>query len=346
MRAVFRADAGPTVGAGHVVRCLAVAQELRGLGAAPAFAMRLGSAEAVAGFAAGGMERIDLPPTGDDIAALEAALDRPIDLLVVDRYEWAAPQETALRRRARRIAVIDDLANRRHDADLILDQTPGRQDRAYRDLSPPDCRFLLGPRFALLRAEFVEARSRSLERRRAEERFRNVVVSFGGVDSKNMTAKALDGVAQSGLDAEIVVVMGGSAPHLVSVRDKIDRLRAMGKKIELLVNTDKMADFLVAADLALGAVGGTAWERCVLGLPTIAVSLAENQDGAAQALSALGAIGYLGRHDQVDASAIAAALRGLALDPAGRRAMSEAAAAVCDGRGARRAAEAMMELAA
>jgi UDP-2,4-diacetamido-2,4,6-trideoxy-beta-L-altropyranose hydrolase len=242
--------------------------------------------------------------------------------------------------------VIDDLANRRHDADLILDQTPGRQDRAYRDLSPPDCRFLLGPRFALLRAEFVEARSRSLERRRAEERFRNVVVSFGGVDSKNMTAKALDGVAQSGLDAEIVVVMGPSAPHLVSVRDKIDRLRATGKKIELLVNTNKMADSLVAADLALGAVGGTAWERCVLGLPTIAVSLAENQDGAAQALSALGAILHLGRHDQVDASAIAAALRGLALDPARRRAMSEAAAAVCDGRGARRAAEAMMELAA
>lgn len=343
MRVVIRADAGPKIGAGHVARCLALTEALKARGAEVAFAMRNGSAAFVPQFEKSGAPTIDLPEAGDDADAVASAIQTTSDVLVVDHYGWSDVQERKLRDRFRVIAVIDDLADRRHDADILVDATPSRKAADYSGSVPEHCRLLLGTEYALLRGEFSKARGQSLARRNNALRLRRILVSFGGVDSKNMTSVALDGIAGSGVLAKIDVVMGAGAPHLEHVRSKIFGYHDRGMDIALRVGVDDMAQLMTDADLSLGAAGGTALERCALGLPAIAIALADNQEGTAKALARAGAIDYLGRHDQVDAARVAAAVSGISAYLDKLRRMSRVAAGICDGKGAARVAEILID---
>ena len=345
-RVVFRADAGPRIGAGHVARCLALAGALAGRGASIAFAMRRGSARAVSGFDTSGFERIDLPEEDDDVPPLLAALGGGTDVLIVDHYGWHGEQERATRPRARRIVVIDDLADRAHDADLLIDATPGRGSSAYRSKVPQAAKLLLGPQFAMLRPEFAALRPKVAARRTSNDEVLSVLVSFGGLDSKNLTQRSLDAIVSSGIDSRFVVVLGGAAPHVGSIGDSVKRIAARGFDVTLHLQSERMGELMMKADLAIGAAGGTALERCVLGLPSIVVALADNQLGAARALAAEGAIEFLGSHENVSSDEIGKALTGLATDVDKRRGMSERAAEICDGLGACRVANAVTALAA
>lgn len=221
-----------------------------------------------------------------ECAAILNAGERPA-WLVVDHYALDAEWETALRAGVDSVMVIDDLADRRHDCDLLLDQTFGRDPAAYADLVPAHARLLCGAKYAMLRPDFARLRSHSVARRR-DGTLRHVLVSLGGVDKPNATQRVLEALAGAtlALQTRITVVMGPTAPWLDQVRAFAAQMKL---PVEVLVGVNDMARLMADADFAIGAAGATAWERCSLGLPAAMVVLAPNQGFAAARLADAGA---------------------------------------------------------
>ncbi|KAF0804705.1 polysaccharide biosynthesis protein [Alcanivorax xiamenensis] len=355
---VFRADASLRIGSGHVMRCLTLAAALQRHGAEIHFLCRDLPGHLGARIQQAGHRLTLLPaPTGDvvpapgapahaawlgvpadedarDCAAALAGLE--VDWLVVDHYALDQRWEGALRDRVGAILAIDDLADRRHDVDVLLDQNLGRRVEDYHDLLPTPATPLIGPRFALLRPEFAQWRQLALARRDAGLPER-ILVSLGGTDPDNVTSAVLATLSTAPLPASIKVdvVMGASAPGLVEVRE---RASTVPFECSVEVNVTDMARRLCEADLAIGAAGGSAWERCCLGLPTWMVVLADNQRPGARALVEAGAAMIIGdvteRPLRIDLPALD--------DPVGMLRMARAASALCDGLGAERVAQHMV----
>ncbi|WP_197565466.1 UDP-2,4-diacetamido-2,4,6-trideoxy-beta-L-altropyranose hydrolase [Billgrantia diversa] len=197
------------------------------------------------------------------------------DWLIVDHYALDACWEAAVLPQGTRLLVIDDLADRPHIANILLDQNLGRRAADYEGLVPENCQLLIGPRYALLRPEFAAWREPSLKRRHTPQ-IRHLLITLGGVDQDNITGRVLEVLSQCSLpdNVQTTVVMGATAPWLDNVRAKAGW---MPWPTEVAVNIDDMARRMAEADLAIGAAGSTSWERCCLGLPTVMVALAENQ---------------------------------------------------------------------
>ncbi len=258
------------------------------------------------------------------------------DLLVVDHYGRDRAFESACRSFASRIMAIEDQPRRRHDCDVLLDPTPGRRVTDYRQLVPEGCRLLLGPSYALLRGQFAQKREKALAARARRERAERLFVSLGMTDPRNLTAAVLQGIAESGTGLAIDLVIGSAAPHLSDLRRLII---ALDLDVRLHVDTDDVAALMAEADLAIGAAGSSSFERCCLGLPSLIVVAADNQRDIAATLLASGAVEEVGQAGL--SNGIAEALRRLCTDRKARAAMAEAAAKLCDGRGAYRVAEAL-----
>ena len=210
--------------------------------------------------------------------------------LVVDHYAIDARWERKLRAHSTvQIMVIDGIANRSHDCDLLLDQTYSPAGALRWDgLVPASCQRLVGPQFALLRPEFVSAQ-RNLRRR--DGRVRRIFVAFGGVDEPNATALALDAIAELARpDLAVDVVVGAANPHL---RQLQERCLAVDN-VHLHVQVFGVAELMARADLAISAGGGLLLEQCFMQLPSIVVSIAANQIRPARALHELGAVLYVG----------------------------------------------------
>lgn len=270
-----------------------------------------------------------------DTAAIAAQI-RP-DWLVVDHYALDAIWERRLQSVAPRILVIDDLADRQHESHVLLDQNLGRNAQAYAGKVSIGSTVLVGPRYALLRPEFRSLRERSLARR-SNNTLRNIFISMGGVDLFNTTGQVLTALRQSrlGNDARITIVMGSRAPGLKAVEDSA---RQFPWPTNVKVDVSNMAELMTEADLAIGAAGGSAWERCCLGLPSLAVVLAENQRNGARALAYVGAARLIGDACDIETkipSAIDALQSGAALAE-----MAAHAGAVTDGQGVERVVTAM-----
>jgi len=203
------------------------------------------------------------------------------DWMVVDHYALDARWEAMLRRSAARIAVIDDIADRRHDCDLLLDQNyhsdPGGR---YRGKVPAQCDLLLGPRYALLREEFRSIRE-SVKPRAGD--VQRILVFFGGVDQGNYTGDAIEAIAALSIPGlKVDVVVGKSHPQREEIAAQSER-----HGFACHVQTPRMAELMAAADLAIGAGGTAIWERCCLGLPALVSCVADNQgDQIAAAASA------------------------------------------------------------
>lgn len=363
MYVVFRVDASLEIGSGHVMRCLTLADALRQRGATCVFVSRSHPGHLNAVIHQRGFDVLALPVDSnsgspavasphsapihadwlgsdwltDAAQTLEAIGGVTADWLVVDHYALDRRWEQRLRERCRRIMVIDDLADRVHDCDLLLDQNLGRNARDYDGLVPEHCARLIGPRYALLRPEFAALRDGSLQRRQ-QPALRRLLITMGGVDQANATGAVLQALKACPLpaDCRITVVLGSHAPW----RAEVERLAAeMPWPTEVAVAVDDMARRMAESDLVVGAAGGTAWERCTLGIPALLVALAPNQAPGAHALSDAGAARLLGDVHDVATNlkqAIAAMKQSDALAD-----MSAAAAGVCDGHGAGRVIEAM-----
>lgn len=306
---VFRTDASVQIGTGHVMRCLTLAEALRKGGAECLFLCRPHEGHLIQLIAERGHRVKTLPAlspgwtpkpapphaawlgvdqaadAADALRALEG--ERRAAWLVVDHYALDREWQTALRPACERLMVIDDLADRPHDCDLLLDPNIGRDEADYEGLLPDSARMLLGPGYALLRPGFAVHRSASLARR-AQPVLRRLLVTLGGVDKDNTTCRVLDALDNAGLPKalEITVVMGPHAPWLGQVRARAETMR---RPTRVLVGVSDMARLMTESDLAIGAAGSTAWERCCLGLPTIQLVLAENQRKIAEALERVGA---------------------------------------------------------
>lgn len=333
-RILFRADASPRLGGGHVMRCLALARTLADRGADVAFACRPGSLETAPALARSGLAVTDA--RGEADFGLPNHWRGRADAIFVDLYTSTAADETRMRDRTNLIAVIEDLGDRTHDCDLLVDPFPGGRPFAYSGRVPGHCHIMAGGAFALLRPEFAARRAEALNRRRAEGPLERVLVSMGLTDLGGVS-EIVARTALSALPAaRIEVVLGPGAASLEPLR----ALAATEDRLTVLVDIDDMAERMVAADLAIGAGGGTAMERCALGLPSIAVILADNQRDATLQLHTDGAL--LAIEDPVRiGETLPRLLAGLTPRELGR--MGLRAAAVCDGRGADRVADALLE---
>jgi UDP-2,4-diacetamido-2,4,6-trideoxy-beta-L-altropyranose hydrolase len=225
------------------------------------------------------------------------------DWIVVDNYGLDINWETAIRPSCDRLLVVDDLADRKHDCDVLLDQNLHPVlDNRYSGLVPAECVQLLGPRWVILREEFMLAVPTRKVRSAPVER---VLVFFGGSDPTNETAKTLSAISQLPRRSfQVDVVVGATNPHREQIRHLCQDLRDCNFHIQI----DNMAELVSRADLALGAGGSASWERAILGLPTITIITAENQRAITQAIAMKGAIRNLGWHAEATPSIIAAAL--------------------------------------
>jgi UDP-2,4-diacetamido-2,4,6-trideoxy-beta-L-altropyranose hydrolase len=223
----------------------------------------------------------------DAAQTVTALLGRRPDWLVVDHYALDMAWEGVLAEHASRLLVIDDLADRGHRCDLLLDQNLGREAADYAARVPTGSRVLVGPRYALLRPEFAALREYSLSRR-AGPAPTSILVTMGGIDRDNATAAVLKALRNCVLPGHcrIRVVMGAAAPWLAQVRELAAQ---MPWPTELCVDVENMAQLMADSDLAVGAAGTTSWERCCLGLPTLMLVLADNQRHGANALVTSGA---------------------------------------------------------
>lgn len=271
-----------------------------------------------------------------EATALASRLSSGCDVLIVDHYGRNAEFERDCQNFARCVMAFDDRPNRVHDCDLLLDPTPSREVGDYRPLVPDRCRLLLGPEFVLLRSRFAQMRPAALARHALARRPARLFVSMGMTDPQNRTAQVLEGIAQSGVEIAVDIALGSSAPHLAALRD---RMASLAIDARLHLDTTDIAGLMASADLGIGAAGSSSFERCCLGLPSLMVVVADNQRDIASSLVAAGAALVLDGDDLV--RSVADALGRLCADGQARVAMSEAAAGLCDGRGAERVVAAL-----
>jgi UDP-2,4-diacetamido-2,4,6-trideoxy-beta-L-altropyranose hydrolase len=357
MRVLFRVDASLQIGTGHVMRCLTLATALRDRGAGCRFVCRDHEGNLLVRIRQAGFETAALPldshaspptePDGITLAhadwlgatwetdaeeTIEAiAEDRP-DWVIVDHYALDVRWESALRPFCGKIMAIDDLADRQHDCDLLLDQN-SVADFAHRydALVPSHCARLLGPEYALLQPQYAELHPRTPPRLGP---IRRILVFFGGADNHNLTGRTVSAfLALERPDVDLDVIINPDVPHVGAIREQ-----AKGhENIILHENLPSLAPLMVKADLAIGAGGVTSWERCCLGLPSLVITLAENQKPIAAELARQGLVRWLGNHDAVDESGLTTALRNLFEDEeiwdCSRRCME-----LVDGQGAERVA--------
>jgi len=335
MKIVIRADASAEMGGGHVVRCRSLAEALVARGWAASFAVRVENLKTVRQLA-GGLEVMPLSgPAHAEHDELMRLLPDGCDLLLVDHYARGLDFERACRSWAKITVAIDDFPDRPHDCDLLLDQTAGRHADDYAVQLPAGTPVLTGSMFALLRRQFARARWElagpgGFKAPRSSGPFR-ILVALGATDPGNLTRTVLH--ALDHVDGEIAIdaVLSAGAPHLDSVRATIAGSRHDAR---LHVDVAEMATMMVDADLAVGAAGSSAWERCCLGLPTLAIQTAGNQRDILAGLVEAGAAAVAGPDD----SSVAAAAKALIGDLSRLGLMRRAALALCDGLGAERLA--------
>jgi len=313
MRIAFRTDASSQIGTGHVMRCLTLADALREQGAECHFVCREHEGHLMDHISSRGYELHALPrPDANgsfesDLAhaswlgvgwksdadqTRQALSSETFDWLIVDHYALDHCWESVLRSSCKRIMVIDDLADRRHNCDLLLDQNYySNLNQRYQDLLPDHCISLLGPSFLLLRQEFYLAKHDLGVR---DGIINNVLVFFGGNDPTNQTEKVLKAFEKLQLpNVSIDVVVGHTNFNRELINAKCDQL----PNTRYFYNAANMAELVANADLGIGAGGSAMWERCYLGLPTITVVSAQNQLRTTKDVASLGAIEYLGLAD-------------------------------------------------
>lgn len=330
MNFLFRADASVTTGAGHIVRCLALADGLHARGNHCTFSVSTETLQTVPILSDSVHEVLELPKLKATDAFLSACPDN-LSWLVVDHYQLGIDFESACREKSDRILVIDDLASRDHDADVLIDPTLGRDPADYKEYVPDNCQLCVGADYALLREQFAMAREQSLARQR--DKCRRIFISFGATDPQGYTLTVLKLIAQTRLDVSVDVMMGNLSPYL----DEICQFaKSSPFPVRVHEQVTDVARLMADADLAIGAAGSTAWERCCLGLPAIVVVAADNQRQIAASLKTAGAAIPVEIQFQSGLDQLATILQSLALDGTRLQNMSKLAADVCDGRGIER----------
>ena len=355
---LVRCDASVRIGTGHAMRCVALAQAWQDAGGDVAFAMAK-STKAVTQRIVGeriefvqlsqepdsqvpGSQEIGSQMPGSREPGNRADADRTIELarehraqwVVVDGYVFKAEYLDRLHDAGLKLLVVDDDGRaERYHAEIVLNQNPQATEGLYLRREP-STRMLLGPEYVLLRREFAAWRDWE---RKSQAPERKVLVTMGGSDPENVTPKVIAAVMAAS-EFEIRVVVGGSNPHVVQLREVCGKSSG---NLRLIHDPGNMAELMAWADVAISAAGTAAWEMAFMGLPVLLVVLAENQQPIANALVDAGAALSLGPANALDAQDISHKLRGLTSSLEALEKMSACGRALIDGRGAERVVAAM-----
>jgi len=313
MKVYFRVDASDLIGCGHVMRCLSLADELKRRGLSIVFlcrelqgnlidliekmdysVYRLPYMEESFGVTNKhtkytGWLNVDWQTDANQVLSILENEGHDVDWLIVDHYALDNQWEEQFRFIVKKIMVIDDLANRCHYCDLLLDQNlyENIQGR-YNDLVPSYCQKLLGSNYALLRCEFRELRKRIKEHKGA---IRHILVFFGGSDLTNDTLKTLKAIASlKCLDFSVDIVIGINNPY----KHAIEELASNMSRVTCHFDVCNMAELMLATDICIGAAGVSVWERCCLGLPSLVITVAENQVAAVEYMARKDLLYYVG----------------------------------------------------
>ncbi|WP_336046886.1 UDP-2,4-diacetamido-2,4,6-trideoxy-beta-L-altropyranose hydrolase [Solibacillus ferritrahens] len=291
MNIIIRTDASIEIGSGHVMRCLTIAKKLREKGCCVKFWMKPLVGNLIDYVMQEGFENLE-----------EAMF---ADMYIIDHYELGIEWEQNIRPFTKKLIVIDDLA-RTHECDLLLDQNivPNYETR-YDGKVPSHCVKLLGPKYLIMRDEFIEARAK-LRTRLSD--VRRLLIFMGGSDPTNETSKVLEALRTIQFEC-IDVVVGNSNPMKDTIRE-ICWERGYSYHCQI----DYMAKLMQLADFAVGAGGGTTWERCYVGLPSSATIVADNQRETTAYAASLGVVKNIGWHEQVTVDTYKQLLGNLLID--------------------------------
>ncbi|MFO2977046.1 UDP-2,4-diacetamido-2,4,6-trideoxy-beta-L-altropyranose hydrolase [Legionella pneumophila serogroup 3] len=340
MNIVFRLDSSNLIGSGHVMRCLALANALRERKVKVRFICCNLIGNSIRVIRQNGFEVIELinkpniqweQDAKETISYLKQ-MEKP-DWIFLDHYNLDIKWEKEIRPFVNQIAVIDDLANRQHDCDLLIDQNYyDKKVCRYSNLVSKSCTKFIGPRYALLRSEFKEARA--LLKARSGE-VQQILVFLGGNDAGNVTSFVLSAIEEIPLlnNKEMHVVVGGSNPNRDKIREKCEK-----KGYHYYCQINNIATLMAKSDLAIGAGGLSTWERCSTGLPSLVVSLAHNQDVLVDNALSTNIFEYAGQANNLHYTSFQKQLLELILDSEKLRKMSINGLNLVDGLGSDRIA--------
>lgn len=312
----IRVDSSSRMGTGHVMRCLTLAKKMKALSIRTLFLSRNHQGNINHLIEQSGFELVLLAKptiniehqTNDKFWLGCSAIDDAkeckkqlngisIDLLIVDHYSLDIQWQQLIKKylQPRKIMVIDDLANRAHECDILLDQTLGRKYCDYKDLVPKDCQLLLGADFIMLRDEFLLNRPLAQTKRKQTSVVNHILISMGGTDPDNIAETLLIWLIQFQQTNQGINVTLVANPSSIFLNN-LKAVSANHNWITVVTQPESMAKLMLMADIAIGSSGATAWERCCLGLPSLSIVSAVNQDFLNESLSQAGAIKNLGHH--------------------------------------------------
>lgn len=347
MDAVIRTDASFKIGLGHMMRCLTLAKGLRNQGVAVTFICRDLPGHTKSILEKNNFEVFWLPETAPESTQVEDA-KQTVDLLshrspspdwlIVDHFEFDATWEKVVRPFTKRLFVIDDLANRSHECDMLLDQTYDLDQTRYQRLLPAECRKLFGSSYVLLQPEFTVARAKIAKK---EPNFKapTIHVYFGGANSDAQTLRYSRLLVQNFplIRLHIIVHQDSSALDALVNLQKDYPGRIVWKK-----GVENMAEEMVGCDLAFGSPGITTWERACLGLPSAYLAVHVNQVEILQALAEKGFCRFFGLAGPTDEKTVVENFAHFLKDLSALGQMRHLTMSAVDGLGSKRVVSALL----
>jgi UDP-2,4-diacetamido-2,4,6-trideoxy-beta-L-altropyranose hydrolase len=330
---IAKAYASKEIGGGHVYRCLTLINSLTHLGWQASFLCDEETLRTVPIIQDSNIQLINTIDIEDDFQKIH---DQKFTLALIDAYSLNEKYEKRFRDFSDFIFVIDDLADREHECDFLLDQNIGHLEASYKGLVPKGCHNLLGPQYALLKKEFKNNRVKSLSRRnKLDYESLKILISMGLTNIHNATYLILDTLRDwKQKKLEIDVVLGDNAYNLEQIKEICQEINeSTDHRVILHLNAKNMAELMSEADFSFGTGGTTSWERCCLGLPCIMIEIAENQSLNAKLLHEKGAVYNLGAIQNVNQDKVQQALERFVNEKGLLKRQSEIASKICDGEG-------------
>lgn len=340
---LIRPDASVSMGTGHVMRCLALAQAWQDSGGRCIFAMADSTPAIAARLKEEGIQVEMLKAAAgaaEDAAQTAQIAGRSnVGSIVVDGYQFNSAYQSAIKAAGFKLLFLDDNAHAApYSADLVLNQNLHATQELYAQREP-STQLLLGPRYAMLRREF---RSRRNWRREIHAVGRKILITMGGSDPDNLSAMAIEAIQKlSDSNLETTVLAGGSNPHLPALKKLVGEQKSA---MRLIIDATNVAEWMTWADVAVSGAGTTFWEMCFLGLPSLLLVLAPNQQGVAVAAHEMKIAWSLGRPSDTIASTIVENLEALLNSRDERMMQSENGRSLVDGRGAERVVSFLSDL--
>lgn len=355
LKVAVRTDASSTIGAGHFMRCLALVEELslqlseQNIKLTATFISAQTTPFCESELLRNEFNLVRMPSSSLSTLEQDAISTQKViaqlgqqHLLIVDSYAIQTPwYQEEIKAYCERILVIDDLANRTHRCDFLLDQTLDTDGERYTGLVPEECLLLTGKSYMLLRHDFVKWREKAMLRRKSMTTVKEILINMGGSDAEEINKLVVEAVHQVNLFLESSLKVTLVIPSKSKSLSYFQSMSANSPWLKVLTDVNNMTELMYQADIAIGASGSSAWERCCLGLPTLAVELADNQALVLDKLSSKGAIINLGKSSQLTVNKVKNAISNLIDSQTLYYSMVQKAAACCDGRGAKRALKAL-----